>query len=73
VSSFTFRARFPHPEIGRRAGALGRQIRGEDGVARAVEVLERHLRLRKDAAHPASGPGPHLRSRLATRPGRGTV
>jgi UDP:flavonoid glycosyltransferase YjiC (YdhE family) len=31
------------PEMLRRAGAVGKQIRAEDGVARAVAAFDRHL------------------------------
>jgi sterol 3beta-glucosyltransferase len=61
------------PEMRRRAAALGQEIRGEDGVGRAVALIDRFLRVRKDTPHPTVGRGPHFRSALATPRGRPTV
>jgi sterol 3beta-glucosyltransferase len=38
-------------EMRRRAAALGEQIRGEDGVARAVEAIDEHVAGRGDPGH----------------------
>jgi len=54
------------PGMRQRAADLGQRIRREDGVARAVDAITRHLSRQapRTAAVPARGDGEHLGVRV---------